>query len=66
MPDQTPQPVLVPPTDRQFWLERRRVLLQEVALIERALGMERTYPPKAERERAGYERRTQERERRDS
>lgn len=66
MCDATPQPTtLVPPTDRQFWLERRRVLLQELALIERTLGMERSYPSKVERERDGYDRRTQERERRD-
>jgi hypothetical protein len=57
MPEPTPQ--LVPPSDRQFWLERRRVLLQELALIERTLGMERTYQPKAEREQAGYEARAQ-------
>lgn len=54
MTNQTPLLSLVPPSDREFWLERRRALLVELGAIERALGLSRSVLPKAERERAHY------------
>ncbi len=46
---------MVPPADREFWLERRRALLVELGAIERALNLPRSVQPKAERERRSFE-----------
>lgn len=50
-------PPLIPPSDRDFWLQRRQALLVELGAIERALGLNRTVTPKHEQERRRFEQR---------
>jgi len=57
----TPQsdpPIL--PHDKPYLEARRRAILIELGVIEQRLGMERTRPPKHERERAAFRRRSEE------
>jgi hypothetical protein len=51
------------PNDRPYLEARRRAILIELGAIEQRLGMERTRPPKHERERAAFQRRRSEEER---
>ncbi len=52
-----PDGSLVPPGEKQFWMERRRALLTELAAIERALGLARSVATHQDRERLAHERR---------
>ena len=50
-------PLVVDTQDRQFWLERRKALLVELAAIEQRYGLPRSVPSRRDRERLEFERR---------